>query len=185
MITREYRYDAVKNTAAITTLDYAREIDCDNFEVKVGTFADVHEAKKWPLVGHIKDGYGNMQWTKIYKRSKYKSRRFFLNISDRKTGELQALIAGRMSANDDDGSTISIDFVERSSLAYELKGHAIAIAIRFAYILCDMMQFERVKVNNPAKGLIDIYKEEMPQSNYIACKKKSYIVAPISLVSAA
>jgi hypothetical protein len=185
MTTRDYYNDAVKNAAVITTLDYAREISSINFEVKVGSLADAQKAKDWPLVGHMKDGYGNMPWFKIYKRQKYKSRRFFLSINESKTGDLQGLIAGRISANDEAGSTVSIDYVERSYSAVELKGHAIIIALRFAYVLCEMMEFKRVKVNNPAKGLIDIYKQDMPQSTYVVSRKKRYIEAPISLTSAA
>ncbi|PSW24297.1 hypothetical protein C9J19_20255 [Photobacterium phosphoreum] len=180
MINKQNYTNIITTVSNIVTLDYQQEVGCQ-FIIDQATFDDVMAAKNWPLVGHIKDGYGNMQWLKIFQRQKHKSKRFMCAIRSSDQGCLLGLMAGRVSANDADGNKVSIDYIERSANAPELKGHAIAIAVKFAYVLADLLGSDYVKVNNPASKLIDTYQLQMPESHYVNFRKASYLIAPVNL----
>lgn len=168
--------------AMLTMMDYQKEESEDfPFDIHLGTWDDVLDASNWPDVRHKKNGYGKMRWKNIFKRQKFKSKRFICSIRCKTSKKALALFAGRMSPNDVDGKRVSIDYIERSHNAQMLKGHAIALAIKFAYLLCKALTFDFVRVSNPAPGLIDVYRDEMPNSKYITGKKQSYIIAPRSL----
>lgn len=180
MINKQNYTDIITTVSSITTLGYEQEIG-SQFIIEQATFDDVIAATNWPLVGHVKDGYGNMQWQKIFKRQEYKSKRFMCAIRSTNKGDLLGLMAGRVSANDADGNKVSVDYIERSANAPELKGHAIAIAVKFAYIMADLLGSDYVKVNNPASKLIATYQLQMPESRYVEFRKASYLIAPVNL----
>lgn len=179
MITKQNYDDVMTNMAEMVETTFNAENMMD-ISVTLSVFEDTEEAANWPDVTNQKDGYGNMDWKKIYDQQKSRSSRFMFSVhscSSEGHQNLAMLFAGHISANDDDGSCVSLDYIERSSEAVDLKGYAIVLAIKFAYMLAELLSFKRVKVNNPAKGLGLIYQKEMPNSEWVRYGKTNYINA--------
>lgn len=165
----------------LTEENYNGETPSVTFTVTPATIEHVLDAESWPDVRHKKDGYGSMDWERIYDRQVGKSKRFLCAVHTKHDSAFAGLFAGRISPNDQNGSKISIDYIERNAGCNASKGHMMAIAIKFAYTLADALQYGKVKVNNPAKGLIEKYKDEMPKAEFIqADKHHSYLEAPVN-----
>ncbi|HIF9495208.1 TPA: hypothetical protein ACX6SP_003654 [Photobacterium damselae] len=177
MITAMNHAQIINTVSSTTALTYEQETGY-SFVITLATEQDIQEARTWPLVGHNKYGYGNMQWQKIFNRQKFKSKKFLCALRAKDNNELLGLMGGRISFKDEDGTNVSIDYLERSKNATILKGHAIIIALKFAYIMADLLKLEYVKVNNPAAKLIELYQLEMPGSSYKKYRQSSYIIAP-------
>lgn len=177
MIGKKQYYEAVNAATEMTTITQEKE-KSTGVVISLAKYRDCVEAEKWPDVANNKDGFGGMKWTKLYKRQEYKSSKFLCKINDVHDGRLLALFAGRISANDSDGGRVSIDFIERHRDAAKVKGHAITIALKYAYTLGDLLMFDFVKLYNPAPGLLDIYKKEMPGWSYTVHRQHNYLTAP-------
>ncbi|KJF86552.1 hypothetical protein [Photobacterium leiognathi] len=179
MITKQNYDDVMTNMAKMVETTFNAE-NMMNISVTLSVFEDTEDAANWPDVTNQKDGYGNMDWKKIYDNQRNKSKHFMLSVhSSENHQNLAMLFAGHVSANDDDGSCVSLDYIERNSEAVELKGYAIVLAIKFAYVLAELISFKRVKVNNPARGLGSIYQKEMPNSEWVQYGKTNYIHAEL------
>ncbi|MUL04343.1 hypothetical protein GNP89_19455 [Aliivibrio fischeri] len=174
------KHELLDLACQLTQNAYEEETPNVTFTVTPATINHVWQTDKWPEIRHQKDGYGNMDWEKIYDRQDGKTKRFLCAIHTKRNSELVGLFAGRISPDDQGGAKVSIDYIERNSATTVGKGHVMAIAIKFAYVLADALEYCIVKVNNPAKGLIEKYKNEMPNAEFVFhSKHHTYLQAPV------
>ncbi|HGS4932674.1 TPA: hypothetical protein ACMDVK_004446 [Vibrio parahaemolyticus] len=175
------KHELLDLACQLTETEYNKETPDITFTVTPATPEHILDTDKWPDVSHLKSGYGNMDWGRIYRRQACKSKRFLCAIHTKHDSALIGLFAGRVSPDNHDGSKVSIDYIERNATYPLGKGHVMAIAVKLAYILADALEYCIVRVNNPAKGLIDKYKGEMPNATHVqASKYHSYLEAPVS-----
>ncbi|MEZ8382628.1 hypothetical protein AB6C98_02770 [Vibrio splendidus] len=179
------QHEAQAIACELTSIIYNDEIPVPMFEVAPATWSNVLEAESWPPDYDSKGLKKNMDWQAIYKRQLGKSKRFLCVVRTTHDKKAVGLFAGRDSPNDDDGSRISVDYVQRNLNAPKSKGHLISIALTFAYVMADATNSELVKVNNPVKELLPLYEDEMPEAEFKQRGgKHCYLQAPVIKVPA-
>ncbi len=125
-------------------------------------------------------GFHHMDWMKIFKEQRLKSKQFMCTIRDGTTGEVVGFLGGRYRPRDGDGSRVSIDFLERSYLSEKSKGYILVLGVLFAYCLAAAYDAERVKIHNPIEHLIEYYQNQMPGSEVKHRGNHSFIMASLS-----
>ena len=133
----------------------------------------IKQSKHWPNTTHLKDGYGNWDWQKLWWPNRYKKERFFIAMCEEQN--VSALFCGRVLHS---ASEVTLEYVQRNANALSVKGVVTPVAVTFAAALAVAMEMESVVICDPAPKIVQHYNGHM---NGIATMKyKDDVVIAIS-----
>jgi len=158
-----YAVDLYSQKAAYVPSFSLRRVDADI----------IKQSKAWPNTAHLKGGYGNWDWEKIWWPNRYKKERFFIAMCEGKN--VSALFCGRVLHST---SEVTLEYVQRNANALNVKGGVTPVAVTFAAALAVAMEMESVVICDPAPKIVQHYNDHM---NGIATMKyKDDVVIAIS-----
>ncbi|MGZ2281792.1 hypothetical protein [Vibrio alginolyticus] len=160
----------------IATKEYASLEDGINLNLKFATAEDAKSARAW-IADKSKDGYGNLPWERAVHKARFSSKKFVVGVHCEE--ELVGLLSGDI---DLDKKIVNLRQIERDGSKGSFEGRAIPFASRLMYTISEVFELDEIRILEPAKGLLNRYKEFFNDAEEIK-NRPPYLRVPVYKLS--
>ncbi|EMR36461.1 hypothetical protein MT367_13395 [Vibrio parahaemolyticus] len=168
--------DILEIVFQIATSEYEALDDGILLELGFATRSDAKAARNWVPKGS-KDGYGNLPWESAVSKSIYSSKRFVLAIKHNR--ELVGLVSGEVDLTN---KRLILRQIERDASKVSFEGRAIPFVSGLMYRISEVFELDEIRIMEPAKGLIDRYKEFFTDAEEVELRPP-YLKVPVYKLS--